>query len=341
MNPLLEMRPGACLFVVGPQLTRNSSSSLCYISIISCGLEYLKELGVEQGRGDIEALIKTDPLAAMQKTVSLIRANGNYEEWRMKTFGARNSSAEKFSSVAPDSVQWLLTLHEMGAMLACTQYDMLLDNMAGLKPATVSSKDPAFAEWLACNDERQNERLSEEERLTDSERPQIKVNMEQTTSESCPSQGCGFLHLHGVQTAPDSIRLFPYSEKQEAEGGGESSADTDSRSFITSGCLDKLRELFHNKLIFLVGFEAGYEDPLLSSFLQLMHPEGDTKVLKNLPILLTSSENSSFLHSDPPKILQLRIPSTDSLREVIVPGSPKNFSVGKLKSMHKFNCLAR
>ena len=315
MDPLLEIRPAACLFVLGPQFSSSAAPNtdrLSYDSIIQAGVDYLREFAVEEDVRKLLHLKEGDHLKAMQTITSLLRKKGLYQDWISRTF---SGGTEHEHCSVPDSVLWLLELHRLGSMLACTQYDTILDSMAGLKPA-VMTDEQSFAEWLqggkngVLNQQQEGEGIGGEGEGT----------IAAAEGVAC---GCGFLHLHGIQTVMESISTLPYSET------GDEPVQTDN-SFIPGETLTALRHVFQNKLVFLVGFDGGHRDPLLPSFLELVYPEGDAKVLKNLPILLTSrSAKCSLMQSEPVKVLQLRVCSVDRLREVVLPGEEKNFSVGK------------
>lgn len=314
MNPLLELKPTACLFIVGPQLSRNSTphaAKLSYSSLIKAGQDYLHEFGGETaGRDTVRE--QEEPLKAMRTIVSQLRRIGLYDEWTRKTFLDRVE--EEYVSI-PDSVQYLLELHRKGALLACTQYDTILDIMAGHRPATISDQDGSFTDWLACGRKSEESSAGKEGARTCDE-----IAAAENTCRS------GLLHLHGAQTAVDSICMLPYCVPQE--GSRPRARDNSAWSYIADDSLAALRQVFHSKLVFLLGFDGDYEDPLLLSFLQLVFPEGDAKVLKNPPILLTSSLPAESRFLEPAKVLELRIPAADKLRDVILVGETKNFSVG-------------
>lgn len=327
MNPLVEIRPGACLFVLGPQLTRNSSSRLSYSSVLKAALAHLRESSPDrEGRKTEREISKMGAVQAMQEAVALLRTKGIYQQWLQDTFSSNEPSCPSVS----DSVCWLLKLQQMGAMMACTDYDTLLDDLCGRRPATVACDDPAFGAWLACSGcTRRIACKSNEVRSVETgEEKEMEMN-EQVSRSTKLSKEVGFLHLHGVQSALDSVCLFPYVE-MEQRNKDLSRADRNSNSYVSNDSLAALRDVFHTKLVFLVGFDGDHQDPLLPSLLQLLYPERDAKVLKNPPILLTTSPNSGSLLGLPVKILQLGILSVDRLRDIVVPGSSKNFSVGKL-----------
>lgn len=327
MEPLVEVRPNACLFVLGPQLTRCTSTRLRYKSVVKSALDYLQECAVHHD-SPIGDMIGSEPLRAMEVATTLLKSNGLYDKWLERTF----TGFEPEYTDIPDSVQWLIELQRMGAMLACTQYDALLDKMAGRRPAVISSRDHSFSDWLSCGlHHRKKARSQDATAKSSSEREKgVVVVVERHAASSKHTQRVsGFLHLHGASTSIDSIHLHPYAEIKAVRKGGCAEKPF---SFIPDEILAGLRGVFHSKLVFLVGFDEGHRDPLLLSFLQLIYPEGDAKVLKNPPILLTSfSPDAMFLQCEPAKILQLRIASADRLRDAILPGEPKNFSVGTWK----------
>lgn len=326
MDPLVEVRPSACLFLIGPQLARDSTPDagrLSYDCIVRSGLAYLQEtLGERFEAGRLEEKRRSSPLAAMQEVVWLLRTNNLYAEWAKETFAVSEGQRSPTSS---ESLQWLLELHQQGAMLACTQYDTILDTLARLPPVTISNGDPEFSRWFsAC---RESNMTSCDAAERSSQAQDGSENMETSNEAKRP----GFLHMHGVQTDTESLRLFPYVEPKLTPDGGEMSfLGSNSSSYINSNCLALLREAFHSRLVFLVGFDGEHQDPLLQSLLQLLYPGRDAKVLRNPPIFLTSSgPQSGFLKSELEKILSLRISSADRLMDVIIPGSSENFAVGK------------
>lgn len=309
MNPLLEIRPAACLFVVGPQFSRNctpDSHKLSYRSVVRTGLTFLQEEGLltRHGVRELNTLVEKDAVKAMGQLVMHLKSTGLYERWLRKTF---HSLQPANISAVPDSVQWLLELQCMGAILACTQYDTLLDKMAGKKPMALVRKD---LECLQVEEQQKGESSV----LPGSQNSDCNL-------PGSSGQTRGFLHLHGVHTELDSISLLPYEDMV----GANSSEDKNMWS--------NLQSLFQSKLVFLVGFDDDNDckDPLLSSLLQLLYPSKDSSACKNPPILLTSTPGADFLKDLSDRILQLRISSIDSLRDLVVPGPLKNFSVGKLK----------
>lgn len=310
MDPLLEISPSACLFVLGPQFSSSAAphaDKLSYNSLVQAGVDYLQEFEDER---KLLHLKRDDHLKAMRTVTSLLRKKGLYEDWVQRTFSGDDMEHEHLS--VPDSVSWLVELHRLGSMLACTQYDTILDRMTGLRPA-VMTDEQSFAEWLQAGRTAVKRQQQEEEEGRGEGEGTI-------AAEEGAACGCGFLHLHGVQTALESICMLPYSDAEDEPA-------STNKSFIPKETLNSLQHVFHNKLVFLVGFDGGHQDPLLPSLLELLYPDGDAKVLKNPPILLTSRSAKCSL--EPAKVLQLRIRSVDRLREVVVPGEAKNFSVGE------------
>ena len=138
MNPLLEVNPAACLFVIGPQLShksaRNSSAKseadsptaaapwnftsqrppATYSSILDAGLSFLNSKLSEEGESsnvDDLAQIKkiaTDegPTNAMERLVRLMKGKNCYGEWLRNTFGGAETGNQSFlnsSSVGENS----------------------------------------------------------------------------------------------------------------------------------------------------------------------------------------------------------------------------------------------
>ena len=319
---MLEIRPAECLFLVGPQLTRNSldSEKLSYKSVIKSGLAFLLEQGIKyEGQLMVEELVESSPVNAMEWVVKILQTSGHYVAWMKRIF----RKTEQKRIAIPDSVVWLLQLQQMGAMLACTQYDTTLDNISDTKPVTFSCKDGGFVEWLASAQDGNQIESAQSERCSKEEKTDVATgnSVEELDNVDNAVKKPGFLHLHGVQTQTDSINLLPYYSLL-------GKTETDSRDVVEDK-LAALRNVFHNKLVFLVGFDGEDNDPLLPSLLHLLYPDGDTRALKNLPILLTSSQDATQLFPDSVRLLHLKIKSIDCLREVLILGTPKNFYVGK------------
>lgn len=327
MNPLLEIRPSACLFLLGPQLTRTFPSRLDYNSVLSSAVAKLRGTGPDAEVTKFErGISKMGAVKGMQEALSLLRTKGLYREWLDETFGKKEISGVEL----PDSVRWLIELQQMGAMVACTDYDTLLDDVCGLHPATVSSEDPAFSAWLTCSKSGVRT-ISRPNKRAGKEKSKEKKGEGGEQGSGVVAQEVGFLHLHGARSVPGSMCLLPYAEGVE-RNNRELKCRTDldvGRSFVNADTLTALQDVFHSKLVFLVGFDGDEKDPLLPSLLQLLYPERDAKLLKNPPILLTTSRSPS-LFQESLQLLQLRISSVDKLREIVLPGSAKNFSVGEL-----------
>lgn len=326
-NPLLEVNPAACLFVVGPQLTarhlENDAGALGYRSIVETGIAALQSSKAysskEEKVRDVRAVkeeARKNLVLAMQKIMQLLKQQGCYEAWLYSTFGhkeAVESMAErKFST--PSSVAHLLSLQSKGALLACTQYDTLLDSMADTKPYMLQE----VREW------------AEQGELRSKQSNGSSVGKYPGHTEDRFSTTGGFLHLNGVYTQPESVHLV----------------DTVSDPVVCN----HLREIFQKKIVIFLGFDGEYMDPLLPAFFSNLFLENDSCSLRNPPILLTSrppqsgarrsstSMPSSRHHgfSVPAKFLQLRIQEEEihCLSEVISVGSTKNFTVGELNHFH-------
>ena len=201
-NPLLEINPAACLLVVGPQLTVRltqydgmTAQALSYRSIVEAGISALQSSKAyssrEERMKDIRAVkeeARKNLVLGMQKTIHILKQQGCYEEWIKATFGQEEAENVESSSI-PESVAHLLALQSQGAMLACTQYDTLLDSMADSKPFTLQE----IKEWA--------EQGSKRNKQVNSSRMWLGNADEHRTGSG------GFLHLNGVYTTPDSVHF--------------------------------------------------------------------------------------------------------------------------------------
>lgn len=387
MNPLLEVNPAACLFVMGPQLShkgaRNSTRSgaqtkakpapsftpppATYNSILDAGLSFLNTQLSKGESGDVElAQVKRTasedgPTKAMERLLGLMKRKNCYDKWLKSTFGPGaersqlfvNSSVDENSTeelptatrtqpnsqaaaadptlTEIDSFQHLLSLQKRGALLACTQYDTILDSIAGMRPLTLHDTE-TLKQWSKLST--LPETVSLQDGMQRKQQPQ--------------QHPVGILHLHGVCTNPDSVRLTDYQKSRDSEEEeGEASMSTDtsiqgrnpipvtSEDFgsIAPG-MDILREIFRKRLVIFVGYDRGYFDPLLPGLLQMLYPDNEPGSLKNPPILLTSmplTRQLSVGKQLPSTFLTLMVTEEEihNLSTVISSGSPKNFTVGK------------
>jgi len=341
MDPVLEVKPSACLLVLGPQVTASleSGRQFSYESLLDAGVAFLQRHSLTKtgGRSNVAGVMemkdfrKQGYVPSMQKVVKILKEKGLYSEWLEETLGGSKLHSLDF----PDSLQWVLELKQMGAMLACSQYDTLLDDLAGVPPATLRSDDPGFLRWVKVGSSGYSPTSHEPPAMQKQQldRPPVPVELNGNSK-------CGILHLHGVHTRLESVSLLPYSyrrdERSVCKERTNGRADVETCKTILGDHLDdhnlaSLREVFLKKLVLMVGFDGDTSDPLLPSLLKIIYQESDARNLKNPPILLTSSPRNSLFSLSPSELLlKLMLPSLENLREVIVPGSSRNFAVGTL-----------
>ena len=399
MNPLLEINPAACLFVLGPQLSHKCSRNFkvsndvgaaeqckreqqtlssqmsktrippaTYSSILEVGLNatrfLLSESESERGEGSVEPLLseikkleaKEGVTVAMERLVECMKRKNCYNEWLEKTFSGEerrsnldnldednscskeaqrqnhhSTNCQVVNSTATESIQHFLNLQKQGALLTCTQYDTVLDSIAGTRPVT----------------------LQDTETLKHWSRLPTLPSLQETPHDVQPGKEhhhahppVGILHLHGVYTVPSSVRLTDYQRCSEEGKNISSQATTrnhqaavatasNRNDSVSSQGMDILREIFRKRLVIFVGFDRDYFDPLLCGILQVLYPDNEPGSLKNPPILLTSMSlsrrQSSIGEQLPSLFLSLMVSEEElyCLSRVISPGSPKNFTVGK------------
>lgn len=411
MNPLLEINPAACLFVIGPQLShkcarnfktsnrnvaRAGEAETCpaegqtfsflsdsppppatYNSIFEAGLHATSVLlgKVKGGEGEYESSIpelvseikkiaaEEGMTVAMERLVELMKRKNCYKEWLKLIFEGEertgsnsyiygdkdgmklsdsgkgqnshhltNANLHALSSMGMESIHHLLDLQKQGALLACTQYDTMLDSIAGTRPVTLQDAE-ILMQWS---------------RLPTVPTLQPETSQDLQRKERQLHHPVGILHLHGVCTNPSSIRLTDYHACRDEDGDVSSSgggatkrhqvtamvASSDEDSFFSPG-MDILREIFRKRLVIFVGFDRNYLDPLLPGILRKLYPDNEPGSLKNPPILLTSTpwlnSQSSLSEQLPAVFLSLMVSEEElyNLSHVISPGSPKNFTVGK------------
>lgn len=397
MNPLLEVNPAACLFVIGPQLSHKvahnstrprsptesaqldskpelisrfqngpSHPPASYNSILDFGLSILNTKLPDGVSSNELSQIKKIALEegapkAMEKIVLMMNERNCYDEWLKRTFASvaeqhplllnekfteklrvstENSAGSQVATVTTQteigSFQHLLSLQKRGALLACTQYDTILDSIAGTLPLTLHDTE-TLKQWSKL-----------------STLPEAVPLQEGVQRKQLHNHPVGILHLHGVFTDPSSVRFTDYQkckDNEEETSSERSAADMttsvsarrrklipgsshaeDFRS-ISPG-MDILREIFRKRLVIFVGYDGEYFDPLLPGLLQVLYPDNESGSLKNPPILLTSmplTRQLSIGKQLPSTFLTLMVSEEElhSLSTVISPGSPKNFTVGE------------
>lgn len=383
MNPLLEVNPAACLFVMGPQLSHKSarnptrsnkvgadsnsqhqafsSLSSCfppatYRSILEAGLCAATLLfgKPDGGNGNVEQLVsKIEETAseegltvAMERLVELVKRQDCYTEWLkiifqreegkdgsycinkalqcQKSTGSeekpsqgRNATSQEFTLAGIESIQHLINLQKRGALLACTQYDTILDSITGTRPVTLQDID-TLKHWSSLST------LPETSQDAHKRQPLCRHPV-------------GILHLHGVHTDPSSVHL---TVKEEGELSPVKERrltrdDPDTVSSSVAAGMEVLQEIFRKRLVIFVGFDWEFFDPLLPGIMKNLYPNNKPGSLKNPPILLSSmpvSRQSSIGAQIPSLFLTLTVSKEElyDLSQVISPGSPKNFTVGEL-----------
>ena len=384
MNPLLEVNPAACLFVMGPQLSHKSarnptrsnkvgadsnsqhqafsSLSSCfppatYRSILEAGLRAATLLfsgKPDGGNGNVAQLVskieetasEDGLIVAMERLVELVKRQDCYTEWLKIIFQGEegkdgsfsinkalqcqkstgleekhslgsNATSQEFTSAGIESVQHLINLQKRGALLACTQYDTILDSIAGTRPVTLQDID-TLKHWSSLST------LPETTQDVHKRQPLCRHPV-------------GILHLHGVHTNPSSVHL---TVKEEGESSSVKERrlardDPDTVSSSSSPGMDILREIFRKRLVIFVGFDWDFFDPLLPGIMKNLYPNNKPGSLKNPPILLSSmpvSRQSTIRVQIPSLFLTLMVSKEElyDLSRVISPGSPKNFTVGEL-----------
>lgn len=196
VRQLLEINPKACAFVVGPQLTaeglgdtlvRSYRTAVCACIDAVCSRVDGAAPDGEQQRQEklLNVALELDITVAAQVAVERLRERGQYESWLRETSTVARPEHRRLDSTAHDGIRNLLRLQEQGALLMCTQYDTLLDGVAGTQPVLLNQR-AEFEDW--ARGERQ-----------------------------------GFLHLHGVFSSPESVVLCKLDYSQALRGLGMAS----------------------------------------------------------------------------------------------------------------------
>ena len=281
MNPLLEVNPGACIFLIGPQIAACCATKHggrpppTYRAIVEAGILFAQEVqsfASEEDKKSQQQFLRNaynqDPTVAAHKITEILKQNGCYSEWLHKTFNAAGVQCTSSDS-ALATVKHLLNLQEKGALLVYTHYDTILDVVAGTDPIVVEN-ETKFQKWLK-------------------------------------NETSGFLHLHGVYSQPETVRVT-----------------CDGSPFNAA-----VAQVFRKRLVILIGYDREYFDPLIPLLLRkAMYCEESS--LRYRPILLTTTPDQAL-----PNFLQLGISQEEmyNLGSVVLAGSEKNFTIGELVYM--------
>lgn len=237
MDPCIEIDPGKFVVVVGPRFTASLVGELAadgatagasppiftFKDIVNEGIDLLLRADSFPGgageRTKREMLYKNayelDPTFALRKVADGLKKLGRYPEWLDRLFKRDFSYAAAAAGRAPPSpppgLARLLELQRKGALLVYLHCDDALDSMAGLQPL-LPEREGHAAKWRA-------------------------------------GETAGFLHVHGVYSEPETVRL-------DYEAGGEDHAC----------CEELLRPAFEERHVVALGLEEHAEDPLLSRF---------------------------------------------------------------------------
>ncbi len=142
-NPLLEVNPSACLFVLGPAAT-GSKSCKELLEAATAFLQAHKKLSLSAKRkllSEIKNADTTDVGAALQRAIDALREMNIFLEWLQLMF--QDTTSPTPSPPSSRTLVQLCELQKQGAMLACTQ----LDSLPGTRQATLHDDD-SFKTWL-------------------------------------------------------------------------------------------------------------------------------------------------------------------------------------------------
>lgn len=226
MEPCIEIDPGKFVVVVGPRFTASLIGELAadgatasgppifaFKDIVNEGINLLLQADSfpsASERAKREMLYKNayelDPTFALRKVADSLKKLGRYPEWLDHLF-KRDFAVPAANHTLP-SLMRLLDLQRKGALLVYVHCDDVLDSMAGLQPV-LPEKEGHAAKWRA-------------------------------------GEMGGFLHVHGVYSEPDTVKL-------DYEACGDA-------------CGELLRLSFEERHVVALGFDEHSEDPLLSRF---------------------------------------------------------------------------
>lgn len=318
MNPSLEVDPAACLFVLGPVVTGSKSCR----ELFESALQFLQNnTGSRKKVTQLTRMGKSKASLALQKAVEIMKEQNCFPEWLNATFERDTSSSPSLSS----HVQHFLELHKQGALLACVQMDTVIDSLAFSTPAILED-ECSFRRWSG----------NQTTQTTDEDQD---VNVESNPTEDNTGTPV-FLHLCGVYNRPESVHT---GGEKLSQASKIDSALVSKDGDTLSPTYAMLKQILKERLVIFVGFDEKILNPFILRFLDEFYSSEAQEELKNPPIMVTSKremhkgksgEDGAFT-----QFLQLEMNAKDAnlLQSLILQGSAKNLSVGKLITyMHSF-----
>lgn len=293
-NPLLEVNPSACLFVLGPTAT-GSKSCKELMEAATAFLQTQKKISFSAKKkllSEIKMADQTDVGSALQRAIDGLIEMNSFLDWLQFMFQGTTSPTPLSPS---KTLEHLLELQKQGAMLACTQ----LDSLPGTKQATLHDDD-SFKTWLRSGLDIDNEEV-----------------------DVVSDDSVVVLHLCGLYSQPKSIWMG--GENTQLATFAQLKRLLQERLVIFVGFSSETQNRF--VLNFLDKFYSAstggvkYPPMMLTSSTSLRQRQrGSCK----------SDDNAAFSHF---LTLQVQEGDEQLLGNLISSGSKKNFSVGEFLSV--------
>ena len=307
-------------------------AALTYRGLVESGVRRsleVEEFSTEEERGKREALLQhayeLEPAFTAHKVVETLKAHGCYEKWLEDCFSplqegssalrspngtsgsghkqhvASSGTAGRIGRKNDAVLQWLTELQESGALLAYTHYDTVLSEALGQRAPLLLDDLQATKAWA--------------------------VNGAATGSvsgrgggDACAggSASGGILHLHGVHSLPDTLKL--------------NCICYDTTVGECAGA-DVLRDVCSTRHLVMVGFDGEFHDPFLLKFANTFYSAA--RLPEKYPLVISTSLVPPSPYLGNPSVLTLQIPSLSSL----VHNNPFSSSAACVSSHGASSCV--
>lgn len=344
-EPLLEVNPPACIFVVGPQIASSDAPnapaaspgpSLGYAGAVRAAMAAALEVAerpfqqtpaaagreedelVESGlAARLREAHEREPSLAARHAIDVLKRRGAYERWLRQTFGGRDDTTATAAATASSERQRFCgSAHPQKKKSlgpdSCARGPRVSSRTPALRLLLQLQQRGALLVYTQCDTALDDAAGTAPVLATDGAKFQ----------EWAAGETPGFLHVNGVYTKPDSVLLDV----------------TDYEQSLAKSTLVSLKKIFRQRLAVFVGFgERERADALLlQKMLQAFYSDEASGSVRNPPILLTTGAFSQTGKAGQVGLgsgdgfLRLSVSGEEmkSLDTLITAGLEKNFAIG-------------
>lgn len=337
MEPLLEVNPLACVFVVGPQMasdvTANAAAGLGYrvhggraptvqAAAMAAALREAERPFAAAGRDQPEPprLPERDLAAARGHAVdvlSLAGRRGAYEPWQRRTFGGLGSGGDDTAAVSSSERRFCATAPPQphGPQAERSNPEARVSCTPSLRLLLQLQRRGTLLVYAHCDTALDDAAGTAPVLASDGARFQ----------EWASGETPGFLHVNGVYTKPNSVLLDAKDYEQS----------------LSKPTLASLRKIFRQRLAIFVGFDEKERADafLLQKMLRAFYSDEAAGSVRNPPILFATTASTGSHTSKASQatqlgsgdgFLRLSVSREEmlSLDTLIAAGLEKNFAIG-------------